>query len=357
MSLLPTTPEIVLIASPDGPITAYDPYTGAVLARFSGSQCPRNGITVISNNQFACSHVSDTGVGYIHLYNWWSRSCVQSIHLPEPVAPLVATNDGSYIFSGGVSGHIQSVLVPSGDLIRSVSAHEKPVSCIVISCDESLVISGSDDGTIAIIPILLLLDVSLDPESGCSSFTRFTGHELSVTGLTTGMGVMISSSLDWTCKVWNIVKGTHLQTVKFQGEMMCSVLDPSETQLYAGGMDGTIYRKDLKVETRKQVASGGEVVVWGRKHDAAVVAMDMLNYGQSLLTVSENGQIHVWEAEGATEVAEMEEAFKAAVEDRGRVTSNLESAIEIHKKLMELMLKEANAIAEFEESIRKQMNI
>ncbi|GJS98417.1 mediator of RNA polymerase II transcription subunit 13 isoform X1 [Tanacetum coccineum] len=362
MSLLPSIREIVLIATPDGPITAYDPYTGSVIARFSGSRCPRNGITVISNNQYACSHVSDTG---------------------------------------GVSGHILSISVPSGDLIRSVSAHGKPVSCMVMSCDESLVISGSDDGTIAVIPTLMLLDVSPDTEFGCSSSRRFPGHELSVTGLTTGMGVMISSSLDWTCKVWNILNRTHLQTVKFQGEILCLVLDPSETQLYAGGMDGTIYRKDLKVQTRKQVASGREAGAWGRKRDGAVVSMDMLNHGQTLLTVYENGQIHVWETVGGKMVtsfsekirgvsrvvvvrergsfgtreiesdecgsdgseaevdkvvtveAEMEEALKVVAEDRGRAISNLESAIEIHQKLMELMLKEAKAIVKFDESIKK----
>nr|GEU36179.1 protein root initiation defective 3-like [Tanacetum cinerariifolium] len=212
MSLLPTTPEIVLIASPDGPVTAYDPYTGTVIARFSGSRCPRNGITVISNNQFACTHVSDTGVSSVHLYNWWSMSCVQSIPLPEHVAPLVATTNGSYLFSGGVSDHIHSVSVPS----------------------------GSDDGTIAVIPTLMLLDVSPDTKFGCSSFRR----------------------------------------------------------------------KDLKVQTRKQVASGREAWVWGRKHDGAVVSMDMLNHGQTLFTVSENGQIHVWETVGGKIVTSFSEKIR-----------------------------------------------
>ncbi|KAJ0733529.1 putative transcription factor WD40-like family [Helianthus annuus] len=258
MSMSPPQPllETVLKASFDGPITAYDSYTGTVLARFNSGQCPRNGITVVGDNQFASSHVSpETGVGSIHLYYWWSPSCTQNITLPEPVAPLAASVDGSYLFSGGVSGRIHSLMVPSGELIRSFPAHQKSISCIAISCDESLILSGSDDGTIAVTPILMLLDSSIATES--KTVKRFVGHDLSVTGIAIGMGrsdgIMISSSLDWTCKVWGIATGTHLQTVKFPGEVLSMALDPSETELYAAGTDGLIYKRKLKVETRKQV--------------------------------------------------------------------------------------------------------
>nr|XP_043620097.1 protein ROOT INITIATION DEFECTIVE 3-like [Erigeron canadensis] len=395
--------ETLLIASPDGRIIAYDPYTGTVLARFNGSRCPCNSIAIVGNNQFAVSHVSEqTGAGCVNLYYWWSKSCAQSIPIPEPVVPLTAMVDGSYLFAGGVSGHIHSLSVPSGDLIHSFSAHEHPVSCLAISSDGSLVLSGSDDGTIAVTPILLLLDSTFDIESRISGFNKFIGHESSVTGLSTGLGpcsgIMISSSLDWTCKVWNVVKGIHLQTVNFPGEMLCTVLDASETELYAAGADGIIYKRKLKVETKNQLAEGRETIVWGRIHSGAVAAIEMANYGRTLLAVSENGRICAWETEngkmtssfckktgtvssvvlvkgggwfrkrgtekgefngyGGTQevgkmvkqVAEMGETLKVVAEDRGREISNLESAIEVNEKLLNLMLKEAKAIAKFEDS-------
>ncbi|KAI3675048.1 hypothetical protein L1987_84630 [Smallanthus sonchifolius] len=388
------SPETVLKVAPDGLITAYDPYTGTVLARFNGSQCPRNGITVIGDDQFASSHVSpETGAGSIRLYYWWSPSCKQNIPLPEPVAPLTATSDGSYLFSGGISGRIHSLILPSGDLIRSFSVHEKPISCLAINCDGSLILSGSEDGTIGVTPILLLLDSSIDTKSEIFNFIRFAGHELPVTGLTTGVGrsdgIMISSSLDWTCKVWSVVNGTHLQTVRFPGEIWCMVLDPSETELYAAGTDRMIFKRKLKVETRKQAARGGDTVVCGGMQDGAVVAIMMLNYGKTVLTVSENGGFYAWEVDSGRmissfsektggvggvvvvkhgggfgtrgvkggygsgkevvkEVGEMEEALKVVVEDRGRAISDLELAIEINEKLLNLMLKEANAISKFE---------
>ncbi|KAL8205430.1 hypothetical protein R6Q57_008981 [Mikania cordata] len=389
-----SSPETILTASSDGPITTFDPYTGTVLVRYNGSQCPRNGITLIGDNQFAASHVSpETGAGSVNLYYWWSPSCARNIPLPEPVAPIAATTDGSYLFSGGVSGRIHSVMVLSGELIRSFHAHVKPVSCITISCDGSLILSGSDDGTIAIIPTLLLLDCCMDKYS---NIKRFAGHKLPVTGLTTGMGrsdgIIISSSLDCTCKVWSVVNGSHLQTVKFAGEIWCMVMDPSETELYAAGAGGVIYKRKLKVETRKQ---GGETVVWGGVHGGAVVAMVMLNYGGTLLSVCENGGIYAWEVDSGRmiggcienvggvcgvvvvkhgggfgrrggessgygggrvvgkavmEVTEMTEALNVVVEDRWRAISNFASAIEINEKLLNLMLKEANVISKLDDS-------
>ncbi|KAK1439664.1 hypothetical protein QVD17_05484 [Tagetes erecta] len=394
MSPPPPSPETVLIPSPNGPITGYDPLTGTVLAQFNGTQCPHNGITMLGDNQFACSHVSpETGAGSIHLYYWWSLFYTQNITLPEPVAPLAATSDGSYLFSGGISGHIHSLSLPSGDIIRSFSAHEKAVSCLVISCDGSLLLSGSDDGTIVVTPILMLLDT----ESDLLNFKKIVGHEFPVTGLITGMGrsdgIMISSSLDWTCKVWSVVSGIHLQTVNFPGEIWSIVLDPSETELYAGGKDGKVYRKKLKVETRKQAAKGGETVEWGGVHDGGVVGVVMLKYGTILLTISENGEVYAWEVDSGRmisgfvkkiggvsgvvvvkcdgefgrkgvqngvygsqvvagvavkEVVEMEEGLKEVVEDRRRAISELESVIEINEKLLNLMLKEADAISKLE---------
>ncbi|KAL4554115.1 hypothetical protein LXL04_039772 [Taraxacum kok-saghyz] len=364
-------PEIVITASPDGPFTAYDPNSGSVVGRFNGNRCPRNGICVLGKELFAASHVSpETRAGYVRIYYWWSMSRVKSIPLPEPVAPLAGSVDGLYVFSGGISGQIHSVSVHSGDVIRSFPVHEKPVSCVTINRDGSLILSGSDDGTIAVLPILLLLDISVDMESRYSSFTRFTGHESSVTGLTAGMGrrggIMISSSLDCTCKMWSL-NGIHLQTVRFPVEVWCTALNPPETELFAAGIDGMVYKRRLMVERRKQFLEGGKTVVWGGVHDGGVVAMEMLSDGRILLTVSGNGEIFAWDVESgkmirgsgvgggygsrkevgkaAKEVAAMKKVLKVAVEDRRRAISNLESAIEINENMLKLMLREAKAIA------------
>lgn len=144
MSSSSSSYEIILTSSPDGPVMAYDASTGAYVARFTGSRSPRRGLAVVGKRFIAAAHVSpDTEAVSIHLYNWFTSSVFYSFRVPEFVAPLAATSDGGYIFAGGQSGSIHSFSLPAGDSVRSFSAHTKPVSCLQLSDDGSLVISGT----------------------------------------------------------------------------------------------------------------------------------------------------------------------------------------------------------------------
>lgn len=135
--------EIILTSSPDGPIIAYDASSGAALTRFTASRSPRRGLALVGKTSFAASHISPINAsGSIHLYNWWSSTAFHKLPVPEPVAPLIATPDGSYLFAGGLSGSVYALSVPSGDILNSIPAHNKPVSCLSISEDGSLLISG-----------------------------------------------------------------------------------------------------------------------------------------------------------------------------------------------------------------------
>lgn len=135
--------DLILTSSPDGPITIYDASSGAVVTRFAASRSPRRGLTLVGKAFFAESHVSPvTASASIHLYNWWSSTAFHNLPVPEPIAPLIATPDGSHLFAGSLSGSIYALSVPSGDILRSLSAHEKSVSCFHISDDGSLLISG-----------------------------------------------------------------------------------------------------------------------------------------------------------------------------------------------------------------------
>ncbi|KAK3020111.1 hypothetical protein RJ639_005249, partial [Escallonia herrerae] len=241
--------EIVLTSSPDGPISAYDAFSGATLARFTASRSPRKGLALVGKKLLAASHVSpDTGKGSIHLYNWWSSSTFLNLLVPEPVAPLAATLDGMYLFASGISGCIYALSLPAEDIIQSFSAHCKPISCLEINDDGSLLLSGSDDGTVAAFPIFMLLDTSssnLKP----STFHRFVRHDSSVTSITIGS-------------------------------------------------DGLVYNGTLKVAARQQPAKQRHgPVIWRQKHGGAVIAMAMLNVGKNLITASEDGSVWVWEVE------------------------------------------------------------
>ena len=54
----------------------------------------------------------------------------------------------------GYASNICFAQVSTGRLLRVWSAHYKPVTCLVFSEDESLLISGADDGFVNVWPLL-----------------------------------------------------------------------------------------------------------------------------------------------------------------------------------------------------------
>ena len=138
-----STYEIILTTSPDGPIIAYQASTGETIGRFTGSRSPHRGLALAGEGYIVASHVSsETARGSIHLYTWCTSSLFHNIPVPEPVAPIIASADGSFLLAGGLSGSVYSLSLPTGDLLGSFPAHSKPISSIHLNGDGSLVISG-----------------------------------------------------------------------------------------------------------------------------------------------------------------------------------------------------------------------
>lgn len=326
---MPFSPqEVVLASSPDGPIVAYDASTGTPLASFNDSRSPRRGITRAGRSSIAVSHICPiTASGSIHIYNWWNSSAFQSITVPEPVAPLTATPDGFYLFAGGLSGCIHTLSLPSGDVLNSLPAHRKSVSCLELSADGSLLISGGDDGTIVVIPIFQLVQAKPQENATKHILHQFSAHNDSVTSIYSVMGMsssqIVSSSMDGRCKFWSLLSGTVLHTVVFPCVIFSVVLDPSETEFFAAGTDGLVYkgslrhnikhlirtdseltppasddlayRCSLRHKNKHLMGTSSELISWSPKHNAAVVSIVIINEGNNLISAAEDGNIWVWQ--------------------------------------------------------------
>ncbi|XVF79089.1 hypothetical protein PTKIN_Ptkin14bG0191300 [Pterospermum kingtungense] len=384
---------IVLTSSPDGPITAFDSVSGVPLCHFSGSRSPSHGLALVGDSFIAASHISpETASGSIHLYNWWSSTALHNFLVPEPVAPLAASPDGLYLFAGGLSGCVYALSVPSGDILRSYSAHNKPVSCLKISEDGSLLMSGCDDGTIAFVPIFQIVDASPDNSSSSLMLQRIVAHDGSVTAIATFTShcnsTIISCSMDCTIRFWELIGGTQMRTATLPCAIMGVALDQMQTEFFAAGSDGYIYKGSINVGSKRHVNQGHEFTRWTQKHESAVVSLMMLNEQKNLASASEDGRVYIWEIEtgqvimglgndmgslsdmvvtnstwqglktgrrdnryGGLSVVELrrslqgtldlEDVIKVAAKDRTRAIDMLESAISMYERLLELILNEA----------------
>lgn len=204
---------------------------------------------------------------------------------------------------GGASGQIYVWELATRQLVRSWHAQKKTVSSLILSDDESLLISGGDDGFVNVWPLIRILDIAegLTRETQVLSLYSWAAHALSVTGLASGIGgcnaILISCSLDCTVKMWSLGLGIHLRTLNMPTAINSVVVDPSEHTLYAGGTDGRIYIAVLKLYSRR---SNGIVNVDGIvgslfDHSGPITALSFSGDGFSLISASEDCTIRLWD--------------------------------------------------------------
>ncbi|GJN33696.1 hypothetical protein PR202_gb22317 [Eleusine coracana subsp. coracana] len=287
-----------------------------------------------------------TGAASIRLLQWCSPAPARELPVPEPVSALVAAPYGPYLLAGGVSGHVHALALPSGHVARSFPAHighiGGGVTCLAVNDDGSFLFSGGDNGALA---AFLLLDV-----------------------------------LD--------VEAAEAAAPPPQTTSPCTA-----TTLYAGGSDGRVHVAPLTsrstVTTTSSTSDGGTGA-------AALVGVAVTNGWKSLVSCSEDGEARVWDLPGrghglvhvttfwlggavsgvlvvkkhsgeavagtggggeglrvrddvawtrAREVVEMERMLRASEEDRASSVALLETNLDIHKRCLRLMRREAGDVA------------
>lgn len=179
--------------------------------RFSCA-CPRHGLVCLGPHSLAASHIQRAGsVGSGEIFFWASNKIqVERCYPFEPIVPLACTKNGVYMAGGGLSGKIYLWEVSSWSLLATWVAHHKGVRCLVFSDDDSLLISGADDGTVLVWPLIRVFDASEGPQAAPPFMSklflyRWSGHRAPVTTVISSAGgsnaIVVSASLDQTCKV------------------------------------------------------------------------------------------------------------------------------------------------------------
>ncbi|XP_026394579.1 protein ROOT INITIATION DEFECTIVE 3-like [Papaver somniferum] len=298
------TMEVVMASSKlDAGISCFDIETGAEQLRLKSCASPPHGLISLSERFFVSSQVRESSSSSSGSILHWSRdkpvADVKSFPA-EPISPLVSNSDGTYIIGGGCSGNIYLWEVASGRLLKKWNAHYRGVTCLVLSDDESLLISGAEDGCVRVWSLLMIFD-----DIGRTAATHlyehnFSEHTLKVTDIVTGHGgcnaIIISSSEDRTCKVWSLSKGKLLRTIDFPSAINAVALDPCEHIFYAGGKDGKMYVVSLTGENTSASKYGMHIV--GALSDNSNTAVTCLAFSKSgVLLVSgwEDGRIRIWD--------------------------------------------------------------
>ncbi|KAL0360840.1 UNVERIFIED_CONTAM: protein ROOT INITIATION defective [Sesamum radiatum] len=268
--------EVVIASSPtDAGISCWDLHSGAEHLRYKSCASPSHGLTSVAGCFLASSQIreskSSSSSGSI-LYWSWSKPQVEVRSFPaEPIKPLVSNSQGTYIAEE----------VATGKLLKKWHAHYRAVSCLVFNDDESLLISGAEDGSVRVWSLFLIFDARREGMKHLFEYS-FHEHSLRVTDVKTAM-------------VWSLSKGKILRNVVFPSIIDAISLDPGEHVFYAGGRDGKIYIAGLNSPVTSNSNYGLHIVGALSEHSKGVTCLASSADGFLLVSGSEDGMIRVWD--------------------------------------------------------------
>ncbi|XP_010930146.1 protein ROOT INITIATION DEFECTIVE 3 isoform X1 [Elaeis guineensis] len=285
-------------------ITIWDLETGEELMRIPTCASPPRGFLCIKNHLLVASQLQkhrQFGGGAVFFWPLNKPQAPQRSYPMEAIGPIASSKDGIYLAGGAPSGNVYIWEVPSGRLLKNWHAHQKSTSCLTFFPDDSFLISGSEDGIICVWSMISVLDVA-DPQA-CQSFSPFhiwSEHGSSITGLSPVCDganlLLISSSLDGTCKVWDLILGRVLQTHVFSGAVTAMVVDPGEQLLFSGNEDGRIHVTELNIglqENPTVVSEDDSGVLCG--HKETITALAFSSGGLWLISASKDCTACLWD--------------------------------------------------------------
>ncbi|XVF36291.1 hypothetical protein REPUB_Repub19eG0045500 [Reevesia pubescens] len=292
---------VIASSSIDGGIGCWDLQTGAEQLRYKICASPSHGLTSVGSRFLACSQLRESAATSGHVLYWsWSKPQAEVKSFPaEPIKPLAANSEGSYIVGGGSSGDIYLWEVATGRLLKKWHAHYRAVTCLVFSEDDSLLISGSEDGCVRVWSLFMIFDDVRRQQASHLYEYSFTEHTLRVTDIVMGYGggnaIIVSASEDRTCKVWSLSRGRLLRNIVFPSIIDAIALDPGEHVFYAGSRDGKIYIAALNAESSPSNSYGLHIIGSLSDHSKPVTCLTYSAQRNLLLSGSEDGMVRVWD--------------------------------------------------------------
>ncbi|KAL2938262.1 Protein ROOT INITIATION DEFECTIVE 3 [Bienertia sinuspersici] len=314
--------EVIMASSSiDGGVGCWEIKTGKEKLHYKSCLSPPHSLISVGNRFFASSQLRhSSSSGSILYWSWHKPQPEVKSFPPEPIKPLVSNREGSYIIGGGASGNIYLWEVFTGRLLKKWYAHNGAVSCLSLSDDESLLISGAEDGGVKVWSLFMMFSEDRRKKARHDHVHSFRDHTLCVTDVKSGHGgsnaVIISASEDQSCKVWSLATGKLLRNIIFPSVIDAIAIDVGEFAFYAGGRDGKIYVAALNASSTCSTDYGKHIIGSLANSSRAVTSLAFCADGISLVSGSEDGSIRIWD----TSTRNIVRMFKLA---KGPVTNIL----------------------------------
>eukprot|EP00743_Colponemidia_sp_Colp-15_P007479 GILK01008083.1.p1 GENE.GILK01008083.1~~GILK01008083.1.p1 ORF type:complete len:448 (-),score=85.31 GILK01008083.1:161-1465(-) len=311
-------PEVAVTASSeDNTIHVWEIRSGSHLASFKDNTCRANALcTLGAHGDYVMSAQNAKAV--FHFWSWGKEHTHVKCTSPEKITSIVASPDGIHVIAGAISGRMYLWESNTGRLARQWEGHYKAIAALKTTDDGSMVISGGEDSMVNVWDIISLVDAAVSTSP--LPFYSWSDHSLPVTGVhvTAGgcRGRVASSSLDRSCKIWELASGTLLLSVLFPVFLTCVSMDPTEERLFCGSGDGRLFSINLKPSlsatslklSTDSIDGPQEFVGHGKVVTSIAVSYD----GVLLVSGSEDGTARVWDV-GSRQVVKTFQRHKGPV--------------------------------------------
>jgi len=299
----------VLLCGTDAGVYAVDVQSGAVVQHFKDSCTCSRAFGPVGNDTVYIS-AAQTHKPLLMVWHWGKEQPCYRAALPERITASSWSSDGSFLFAGGGSGQVFVWHVCTGHLVRCWPCHFKAVTAVVVSDNDSLLFTASEDTMVQVFSMATVLE-----EQSPQALRSWSGHSLPVTSLAVlGSldGRVASSGMDRCLKVWEVNSGAcksvvlpaYANQVVFSSDGKC---------VFAGCNDATIRKVEINSDEAAAVYIG---------HVGAVRALSLTMDGQTLASCANDG-VRLWDVRTRQTIRHLEGQFRGAQVRSVRVVQRL----------------------------------
>lgn len=193
----------------------------------------------------------------VHIYSREKGNQEATVPFPERIRSiaLAGGQNGDILVLGTEGGRLILWEMSTGRRISTASLHLQPVTSLVVDPSSNFVISGSSDANIHVWSLVGLLSFtelasSHIPQQQKASIRMLSSHRAAITSLAVGhsagrYNIVVSTSEDNTCIVWDYHTGRVLRTFLLPFAPLCVALDPADRAAYVGYEDGSVQKIDF----------------------------------------------------------------------------------------------------------------
>ncbi|KAB7506951.1 WD repeat-containing protein 18, partial [Armadillidium nasatum] len=277
-------------------IQVYDVETGSCLKSYRGDSVSPNTLCMIGSDEYIICGQKDKPLLQAWKLNE-NETLQMRLSVPGKVNVLAVSQAEDKYCAVGIKEKIYFYHFTTGHQFGIISGHYQDITCLKFTSCGNYLASGGEDGFVylwsrfhVIEPLHRFENPQIQPHFVLGQHSdKVTGIDISGPGI---RGILISSSLDHSCKVFDLVTGHLRYNIVSECALTSCVVNSIGSQVFVGGKQGKVWGVNLlphsSVQTIQVEGKGAAC------HESSLHYLVLSPSGNSLITGSVNGEAKVW---------------------------------------------------------------